>query len=181
MGQYYLPIFLDEKTDGNEKILAHMTSWDYHNGAKLMEHSFVGNHFMNTIENELSPKGKYSKKRLVWAGDYADNEPSSDSNLFQLCTDDLKIMPETVRNLAKYRYLLNHTKKEFVNMRQLDKGGSGWEVHPLSILTCEGNGRGGGDYSGVGIEYVGIWARDSISVANRKPKGFTEIKPRFKL
>jgi hypothetical protein len=46
-------------------------------------------------------------------------------------------------------------------------------------LTCEGNGRGGGDFRGEN-DFVGTWARHSISVANTVPKGFTEIVPDFK-
>lgn len=42
---------------------------------------------------------------------------------------------------------------------------NGWTVHPLPLLTAEGNGRGGGDYheQNPDIELVGTWARDSIS------------------
>jgi hypothetical protein len=46
------------------------------------------------------------------------------------------------------------------------------------LLTCEGNGRGGGDFRGEN-KFVGTWARDIISVESKKPQGFTEIKPDF--
>jgi hypothetical protein len=41
--------------------------------------------------------------------------------------------------------------------------GDGWRIHPLPLLTCEGNGRGGGDYRGES-DLVGRWSRDLISV-----------------
>jgi hypothetical protein len=48
-------------------------------------------------------------------------------------------------------------------------------MHPLPILTCEGNGRGGGDFH-KGDPLVGKWARNRVTVANRKPKGYTELE-----
>jgi hypothetical protein len=41
-------------------------------------------------------------------------------------------------------------------------------------LTCEGNGRGGGDYRGES-PLIGSWARDVISVSDTKPKDFEEL------
>jgi hypothetical protein len=41
-------------------------------------------------------------------------------------------------------------------------------------MTCEGNGRGGGDYRG-DEDYVGSWARDIISVSNVVPEGYSEF------
>ena len=53
----------------------------------------------------------------------------------------------------------------------------GWAIHPLPLLTCEGNGRGGGDFYGRrGMKLVGSWARHRISVSNKVPKGYKEIK-----
>lgn len=194
MGQYYLPIFLDDKLDTDEKILAFMSPHKYENGLKLMEHSWLKNDFVNTVERLLSPRGKYSKKRLVWAGDYADDEPtlnsySPEGNLYDFCIESLEIKPKAINTPMRYRYLLNHTKKQFVDKIKapidniwVDRDGKTYEykIHPLPLLTCEGNGRGGGDYRSDNTEYVGIWARDSISVGNRIPEGYTEIVPNFK-
>ena len=43
------------------------------------------------------------------------------------------------------------------------------DLHPLSLLTAEGNGRGGGDYNGPNMDMVGTWARDVISMENEAP------------
>lgn len=196
MGQYYLPIFLDKKTESSEKILGFMSPHRYNDGAKLLEHSWIRNHFVNTVEKQLSPRGMYSKKRLVWAGDYADIEPelddfSRESNLYQQCLPSLEIKPEVVKDSMKYRYLLNHTKKQFVDKLKApvnniwtddNRKTYEYKIHPLPLLTCEGNGRGGGDYVGGKStdEYIGLWARDSISVGNRVPAEYTEIVPNFK-
>ncbi len=75
------------------------------------------------------------------------------------------------------KYLVNHDKKQFVDKSKTPKDGDGWQIHPLPLLTCEGNGRGGGDFRG-DSPLVGLWARDKISVVTRKsdiPKGFEEL------
>jgi len=82
------------------------------------------------------------------------------------------------------KYLVNHDKKQFVNKTKVPKDGDGWKIHPLPLLTCEGNGRGGGDFfvstekKQGNVELIGVWARDKISVVSKKaeiPKGFTEL------
>jgi hypothetical protein len=173
MGQLYLSVIL--KASG--KIMAWMSAHRYGNGAKLMEHSYVGNNFVSTFEYGLSPQGPYHKSRVVWAGGYADEEPGSGpgpgKNLSSMCdeTSDLEIRPEE-KSTEIYRFVVNHTKKQFV-----DKTRS--EIHPLPLLTCEGNGLGGGDYSGTNEELVGSWARDIISVESSAPDGFQELAVRF--
>ena len=59
-----------------------------------------------------------------------------------------------------------------------------WCLHPLPIMTCIGNGLGGGDYSSPTDdsteEYVGYWAWDEISIEDQPPANYTEIEPVFK-
>ena len=200
MGQYYHALILKDKVydTNNEQVLAWLYSHNYSNGLKLMEHSWIGNNFVETFESLLSPRGKYTKHRIVWAGDYADGEPELttqdetgrdvETNLYSLCEDNTNINPKGT-NKSKYRFILNHTTKEFVDKDKCPisdvwtdpKTGKEYPytVHPLPLLTCEGNGRGGGDFRGEN-DFVGTWARHSISVANTVPKGFTEIVPDFK-
>ncbi len=91
---------------------------------------------------------------------------------------DFKILPMT-----KTKYLVNHDKKQFVDKTKVPKDADGWRIHPLPLLTCDGNLRGGGDYfSENGKEFVGSWARDIISVESEKadiPKDYVEIIPNF--
>ena len=159
MGQYYYPIILS--ADG--KIMAWMSAGYYNDGLKLMEHSYIGNNFVSTFEYGLSPEGPFHKSRVVWAGDYADCEPGKEKNLHNMC-DEFNVIKPAKKDTTKYCYVVNHTKKLFI-----DK--SNMVSHPLPILTAEGNGRGGGDWSG-DSELVGSWARDVISVE--------EIRPDFK-
>lgn len=172
MGQYYFPIFLKSKALDVEEIKAWMLAHEYADGLKLMEHSFIDNNFMNTVEHELSPNGSHYKSRFVWAGDYADEEKGFDKNLYHLCDEATHISP-TEKAVSIYQYVVNHTKKQFVDKAKVPER-DGSRNHPLSILTCEGNGRGNGDFRGE-HELIGYWARDVISMEFKKPEMFIEI------
>ena len=88
------------------------------------------------------------------------------------------------------RYVINHDKKQYVDKDSVpvtidnynDKP-TEWRVHPLPLLTCSGNGRGGGDYyptNGHDKKHVGYWAGERISVEDKAPDNYKEIKPNFK-
>lgn len=208
MGQYYKPVFLNEKN----KPVSFVYSHDFASGLKIMEHSWVGNKFVQFVERQLIG----NPTKLVWAGDYAEREdPKTISdfelkqiadettetynfkklkevgvNLYDLCQCVGKLIyDEDIKDKYNhkfpdyskgFKYVVNHTKKQFVDKSKVPNK-DGWRVHPLPLLTCEGNGGGGGDYySENGKSFIGVWARDLISVENKKPKGYTEITPDFK-
>jgi hypothetical protein len=172
VGQYYKPVNLESK----EHIHAH----EYGEGLKLMEHSYLGNTLVTAVESLLIPKGKWHKKPLVWAGDYAENEGKSEMNIYHLSVIKIKPKSLSLRDSDSYRFIVNHTKKEYVDKKECPeiKDWPGAYIHPLPLLTCEGNGGGGGDYYG-NNKYVGVWARDIISIERTEPKGYTKIKPDF--
>jgi hypothetical protein len=175
MGQYYHPIILE---DDKKTIKAYAYSHDYGNGLKLMEHSYLGNRFMLRIERELEG----NPQRLVWAGDYADTE-GSDKNLHCMADDSGKKLPPMDVSDNECRYIVNHDRREFIDKESIEGvewGGDIWKVHPLSLLTAEGNGRGGGDYNGSGSGSCGKWARDRISLEVEPPKDFEEVVFDFK-
>jgi hypothetical protein len=210
MGQYYRCVFLTKKN----KPKAVVVSYDFGCGAKLTEHSWNGNDMVRFVERQLM----IEPQKLVWAGDYADEEnPSTLTNeeikaiaieddkywnsavirekglnLFSLSDIVAKLMPnEEVKNKYEHKYssttlapltakyVVNHDKKQFVDKTKVTKDADGWQIHPLPFLTCEGNGRGGGDFRGEDAnKLVGSWARDTISVETRKadfPKDYTEL------
>ena len=175
MGQYYKPISIEKRQ--------YVYSHEYDNGLKLMEHSWIGNGFVGIVEDLIAEGGAWHGDKIVWAGDYADEEKNRKSNLFSLTEKPgCKINPKPTDN--KYRYVLNLDTKEYIDTKKVplsdvweDDKGKQWPyaMHPLPILTCEGNGRGGGDFH-KDDPMVGMWARQRVSVAKRKPKGFTEIE-----
>jgi len=182
MGQYFKPIILGEKPkDGeHETVKVWMYSHSYDNGLKLMEHSYQGNNFVSTFEKELTRRGNHYKSRVVWAGDYAEEEPGlkiieegkeHDANLYSLCNDENEIKPKVAKT-DDYPFIVNHTKKQFVDKNKVPEiqDWEGVKIHPLPLLTSEGNGQGGGDFRGKDDnEIVGSWARDVISIEKESP------------
>jgi hypothetical protein len=166
MGQYYKPSILGKN---KRTVELFMESWDYTCGAKLMEHSWLGNKFVGAFENLILQKPQI----VVWAGDYADEDKGLKTNVYQRCKDKLKVSPPL--QLVKAKYIVNHTTKQFVDKSKVPNKG-GWQIHPLPLLTCEENGRGGGDFRSTDPQnLVGSWARHLISIEPRKPKGYTEV------
>jgi hypothetical protein len=191
MGQYYKPVNLDT----NENLYGH----EYDNGLKLMEHSYIGNNFVGAVENLLMPKNKWHKSPIVWAGDYADPEldeqgnplveKQEDGNKYELNIYSLsggeysvngkvgkKLKPKKTNVPKAFKYIVNHTKKVYVNKDNVPH--ISWDdnmyIHPLPLLTCEGNGRGSGDYHDES-PLIGSWARNVISVEKKVPEGYKEI------
>jgi len=176
MGQYYIAIILAEKEVGkNEIIRIHVSPFGLEQ--KLMEHSYLNNYFVNSFEALLTPEGIFYKSRVVWSGDYADNEVNLNMNLSKIADTqpekEYNNKINIVKNTKEYRYVINHTKKEYVDKNKYNA------LHPLPLLTAEGNGRGGGDYRGVNEKYIGCWSRDIISIEKEKPEHYTEFLCNF--
>jgi len=181
MGQYYKPCCLDKR---KRTVKSWVYTHDYKNGLKLMEHSWIGNNFMNIIEALLSPGGAWYRKPLVWAGDYADPKKERKNNCYNLAFEGRKLKPTdtdfTQDIPADKRYILNHTKRLFVDKTKVPVSDTyetiEYRIHPLSLLTCEGNGQGGGDFWGADPKkLVGSWARHIISIEGEIPKGYKEL------
>lgn len=176
MGQYYVAVNVDD--------MEHVEPHQYNNGAKLMEHSYIGNNFVEAVEFLLidtgEDKSRWSGKRIVWAGDYADAEPNEGENLYSLVGDKgLQMLIEAIP--SDYKYLVNIDKKEYVDKTECPNyyNESEFCINPLPLLTADGNGRGGGDYHNE-HEYVGVWAKNRISLMKEVPEGYVKIKPDFK-
>jgi len=197
MGQYYNPSILKKNwKQAKNPVEASLKCYDYDNGAKLMEHSYVGNRFVNAIERLLA--NYYKGYPFVWIGDYADNVTTKtgehsiydDANNFMYKYENGSLESETKKykelkaglsgELRHYKYLVNYTKKQYCIIPERKEGV--WKVHPLPLLTCSGNGRGGGDYR-IDDERVGIWAFDRIGITDDEAEiaGFKQISGEFEL
>ena len=179
MGQYYIAIILGENQENKKEIIRFYIESFINSGAKLTEHSYVGNPFVSTFEHFLTPEGMFYKSRVVWAGDYADNEEGTDKNLYHTVNKYPNksfhvITNQTIKSTEDYRYIINHTKKEYVDKKKNT-------FHPLPLLTAEGNGRGGGDYYGDDESKIGSWSRDVISSDKEKPENYEELVLSFQL
>lgn len=79
--------------------------------------------------------------------------------------------------------LVNWTKGVYLDLTKEEPfenyNGNDWTIHPLPILTCSGNGRGGGDFhtDNDNEELVGSWAGDEISIEYEAPEGLEQLEP----
>lgn len=173
MGQYYKPCILGKN---GKTVVKWLYSHDFDSGLKLMEHSWIENEFVKTFESLIHN----NPQRVVWAGDYADECKGLKTNVYSRCSEKNQVKKPTGYSSEVYplsvldsRFVINHTKKQYVDKIKVISN-NGWRVHPLPLLTCEGNGRGGGDYGGED-KIVGTWARDVISVSDKVPDGFKKL------
>ena len=176
MGQYYYPTII--RRDGTvDQYLA----CDYDNGLKLMEHSYIGNNFVDGILNTLY----HNPGKLAWLGDYTDSEDDFEDGaifkgvfgLFISSGDDFRKrysrLTEDDNFSLEGKIILNHSKKEYIIMskyieiaKEELESEDDFIVNPIPLLTASSNGRGGGDYRGPNEEYCGLWCGDIIEVGN---------------
>ena len=185
MGQYYIPCLLKKGYKTNKKpVVGALYSHHFNNGLKLMEHSYVGNEFVKAVTYMLFGNEKHP---FVWCGDYAD-AINNDRNMYQCACEDefdtkytekfLKENPKWFEN-EDLKYIINHSKKQYVVVDDYIE--DVWQIHPLPLLTADGNGRGGGDYRSENDEdKVGIWAYDIIECNDDAPEDYERIYVNFK-
>lgn len=171
MGQYYQPVLISK--DGSFRTLV---SHEYDNFQKLMEHSYIGNKFVNAVCTLIWR----NPTRIAWMGDYSHDEygdvyekkiPHEEFMRYYRSVwgdeDNAIIIRPKARNvitLKSRRYIVNHTQRCYINLREYIakckwtvRGGyvngqydpnETWDmcVHPLPLLTACGNDRGSGDY-----------------------------------
>ena len=181
MGQYYRPILTN--ANGYERVYNRDIDGEY-TMAKLMEHSWWENPFVNSICKKLF----HNPMKVVWVGDYADSANTTNGiekdELERLCKkawnckgNGIKFNPMHLNGM----FLVNHTKEIYLDCNEYyyNCNNDGWCIHPLPLLTAIGNGLGGGDYHGDNSD-VGCWANDVISIEKAIPDGFEEVKYIFK-
>ena len=154
------------------------TPHDLLNGYKLTEHSYIGNNYVNLFISRLANKAA----RVIWAGDYNDNDTINGEQAQEFL--DKHLSDPTKEPIVTYRYVINHDKKQYVDLEKCRENKYGCAIHPLPLLTASrSNGRGSGDYptNGIGANFIGTWAYDVISVADELPKKgeWKEIVPDF--
>ena len=168
MGQYYTPVLL---TADNK--IKNFETHHYENGAKLMEHSYIGNNLVAAVLDQLVS----APHQVLWLGDYAEMEDLS-FKYEDISSDWMKEMYSSISNIQpdhenqKWRYnnayVINYDKNCYLRLEENDP--ERYQVCPLCLLTAVGNGRGGGDYFGTHKNLVGIWAGDRISVEFEFPE-----------
>lgn len=137
MGQYYTPVLMGKRYG----VQATLYSWDYDNGLKLMEHSYMGNNFVNAVLRKID----HQPMRIAWMGDYADDYPDDDSKIREPYQQKLlkknfmrifdqqgkkRIKPEPLEGFDKPEdfdgwYLINHSRKAYVDLGEYQRK-NGW-------------------------------------------------------
>jgi len=176
MGQYYEPVLIDESGIHVYDI----GKIDAMTGYKLMEHSWISNSSVNSIARKILDNPMH----VIWMGDYGDDDPrineisqGMDAYVKAWKNNEKELIecdPVDIIEDGPY-YLVNYTKKEFVDMDDyISKmiSESDMCVHPLPLLTAVGNGQGGGDYYGRNEDSVGYWAGDLIELTKSRPETY---------
>ena len=176
MGQYYRPVL---QQDGITTIYNRDIDGNY-TMAKLTEHSWWNNSLMNAVSEKLYQKNG----RLLWCGDYAEDD---EIEMSKLTVRDIWDIDGEELSYTDFRidglFLCNHDTKEFIDLdkyKEISTDSDDWCLHPLSLLTAIGNGRGGGDYYYSNQEDIGIWAWNIISFENTPPEEYKEFVVMFK-
>ena len=175
MGQY----FKAHVSRGDHTYV--LSSWDYDCGAKLTEHSWLGNRFVNAVNTMIEEE----PAKVAWVGDYSD-ERDCPADLYQDCwgKEEYKL-PNTLLvgyknhfydgdKIEGYGYLVDHDKREYVSLKKyscLAQDEDCSVMNPLPLLTAIGNGLGGGDYykDNLNSNMVGFWANDTIEFNKELP------------
>lgn len=198
MGQYYRPLIISA-----DDTIVTLSAHSFGNGAKLTEHSWIGNDFVGAVYSLIHRR----PQKVAWIGDYAyqDYDSTQEAYSSTISTEDFqkfydiawedednrlmspKLFSESDLRLLDYdtkgMYLVNHGSSSYLNLEKYIKrctvksgDWEGWCVNPLPLLTACGNDRGGGDFRAncIGYENVGVWAFDPLEYTDQIPNGYQE-------
>ena len=185
MGQYYRVL---ARRNNKDTVYSLQTNkfretgnYEHYNGVKLMEHSWWRNDFCEAFTKTLLDK----PTRVAWVGDYAEEDECNELGFSYNGVWNRKkfrYIKALDFPLANFKYLVNNTKKIYVDLQKYYKASvnDGWCIYPISLLTAVGNDRGGGDFhdsdGNEGYSDVGAWAFDEIFVTNKEPAPNTDFK-----
>lgn len=172
MGQYFRAVILNHRNNSLEHVFS---PHDTDDGSKIMEHFYIGNPFVEEVENFLLN----NPNRLVWAGDYAEPEPDTEGfTLYELSKKVKTTKPRKCFDSREFdgAYVINHDKKQFYLREPYNE--EAWQVNPLPLLTYEGEPI---NYFDEHSLLIGTWSRDNIELSFSKPDdSYQEITPKFK-
>lgn len=133
MGQYYRGVVLGKTTKRAKRIIVKQAycCYAHNNGAKLMEHSYIGNYYVKAYELALA--NKFYGYPFVWVGDYADEKYTT--SVYEKANEFIDNV--TRRNAKKKGFYLN----DFV-FEKLRKDGTiekGYEQDFIQKVVTEKN------------------------------------------
>ena len=131
MGQYYEAVIADPMKRKAVKNYRKYVPYDFDNGAKLMEHSYIGTNITGEVENHIY---EYGPRRIMWFGDYTYDDPSdcidaknrngilpTQTEVAKIQKNEPEFFSKTLYNdefVEKYKnsFLVNHTQKLYIDM-----------------------------------------------------------------
>jgi hypothetical protein len=114
MGQYYRGVVLGKTTKRTKKIIVRQAfcCYAHNNGAKLMEHSYVGNYYVKEYENSLATT--FYGYPFVWVGDYADEK--FDVDVYTEANDFINKVADKIAKYQGYKKIIdNHYDTKYIN------------------------------------------------------------------
>ncbi len=177
MGQYFTPVIVNAAA----QVVAALDPSEYGSGLKLFGHTRYDTNLMRAVELLLAADGG---ARLVWAGDYAEDDPDTGTNLyfaaqprhfvrFAGLVEDRDTATTAVPGGAlsgtrwgtgpAMRFVVNADRREYLDNHQLPADSDGYRRTPLPTLTCEGSGAPYSDFT------MGRWARQRIYLTATPP------------
>lgn len=168
MGQYFR-FYLD-----NGKVKRVLEPWTYHTMSKVMEHSYVGNTFCNAAVSVLMQMGPSVVYHL---GDYADEEPDLDKEIYRTVWGDedgyTEFHPANIIYSGQI-FIKNDAKKEYVRYVFSNPPEGKEYLNAFALLTLFKN-HSGGSYHGKNEHLVGSWAGDVLEATEEEPKEYHKI------
>lgn len=210
MGQYYIVANIDKKeymrSNGGVKLM----EWSYNRNDLILNLMnklanewkgdrvyIVGDYALSSdrIDKEKQPAEKdydydILEKLEKELGIYNQKENGYYKTLYSFASDNFKELGVKKLNKEEYKYIYNHKRKEFIDLRHcplawLYKEKQKYNVvtiAPISLLLALGNGMGGGDYFGNNNELVGKYIADIENLEITKEPlniGYKEFRPEF--
>lgn len=183
MGQYYRPVIQNLSNPDNEMdITIYNRDIDgEYTMAKLLEHSYMGNRLMKAICKLLYK----NKCKVAWVGDYSEPEELINLGIPSIIANNISSAKGVGLNSVEFdykgKYLVNHTKGIYMSFDkylndEINTSNPYAIIHPLSLLTAVGNGRGGGDYTAaMNLDLVGTWAWNEIEITDEVSPDYSEV------
>ncbi|MBC8295998.1 MAG: hypothetical protein H8E55_09415 [Pelagibacterales bacterium] len=174
MGAYYNAVVT--KNDTERKMF---DTWSVNNGAKLMEHSYLFNDYVNKVLHSVISDDESVSPifRLDWLCDYHEKNNSSDITWDDVERDNSSLINET--DGAFLYYIINLDKKCYIDIIELialyfNKVGNDEDyLHPIPILcNSETHGMGGGDLHREESQR-GLWRNDNLVISYIHPNNET--------
>ena len=158
-----------------------VSTYSFDNGAKLMEHSYIENSYVDGILGLIED----NPTNVIWLCDYTENEegknPYTWDTVNEVETTEKVAKQLQTKNHRSNGFIINHTTNEYISLKsykkEFAKHSNEWATNPLPFLTnSETECMGGGDLR-TEEPIRGLWKNHLISYTKSlgEFKGFKNV------